>query len=193
MAMSRQDVQNMLDGLEQTVSARINNFLMGEGQPIRDAINAHNAVIIDHEQRMNHIVVQFNATTGETVVEVKRQQEVLAQNQDQASTAPNETQMLDGRLKELTASMATYAEGRDALVSQLQVDNRQLRTDTEYEFSNLKNEIEKWLDPAKAHIDGQGQSGGYGKGSPHGRHTGIDKKEIAVWKFPEDHGRKSME
>ena len=46
--------------------------------------------------------------------------------------------MLDSRLKELTTNMATYADGRDAMVIQLQADSRQLRTDTELEFNNLK-------------------------------------------------------
>ena len=107
MAMSRQDVQNMLDALEQTLAARISNFLMGEGQPIKDAINARNAVILDHEQRMTQLVEVFNSTPGVTIAEVKRQQEVLAQQQVQAPTALNETQMLDVRLKEPTQNMAT--------------------------------------------------------------------------------------
>ena len=161
MAMSEQEVKGILDTLEQTPTARINNFLMGEGQPIKDAIEAHHAEIIrqragfeDHEQRMNIIVMQFNSTTSETVAEVSRQQLKLSEQQNQASIALNETQMLDSRLTELASNMAQYAEGRDALVGELQVDSRQLRTDTEFEFNKLKSEIEKWFEFAKAHIDG---------------------------------------
>ena len=79
MARLRQDVQNMLDALEQILSSRISNFLVGEGQPVKDAINAHNAVILDHKKRMTNLVEVFNQTTSETIAEVKRQQEVLAQ------------------------------------------------------------------------------------------------------------------
>ena len=55
----------MPDALEQTLASRISNFLLGEGQPIKDAINAHNAVILDHEQRMTKLVEVFISTTGE--------------------------------------------------------------------------------------------------------------------------------
>ena len=92
--------------------------------------------------------------------------------------------MLDSRLKELTVSIEKHAENRDTLVEQVQTASAQLRIDTEFEFNKLKGEIEKWFELAKAHTDGQGQSGVFGKGSPHGGHKGIDKKEIAVWKFP---------
>ena len=78
------------------------------------------------------------------------------------------------------------------MVGQLQVDSRQLRTDTDFEFNKLKSEIEKWFELTEAHIDGQGQSGGYGKGSPHGGHKGIDKTEIAVWKLPEELDKSSF-
>ena len=119
MAMQRQDVQVMLDTLEQTLSSRISNFLMGEGQLIKDAINAHNALIFDHDRRMTTLVEVFNSTTGETIKKVKRQQEVLAKQHGQASKALDETQMLDSRLKELTQNMATYAKARDVIVEQL--------------------------------------------------------------------------
>ena len=88
--------------------------------------------------------------------------------------------------------MATYAEGRDVMVGQLQEESTKLRTDTEFEFNKLKGEIEKWFELAKAHIDGQGTSGGFGKGGPHGGHTGVDKKEIAVWKLPEEFDKASF-
>ena len=79
MALSKQDVKTMLDALEQTLSSRISNFLVSEGQPVKDAINAHNAAILVHERRMTSLVDVFNQTTGETIAEVKRQQEVLGQ------------------------------------------------------------------------------------------------------------------
>ena len=142
MALSRQDVQIMLDALEQTLSSRISNFLVSEGQPVKDAINAHNAVILDHEQRMTNLVEVFNSTTGETIAEVKRQQEVLSQQQGAASQALNKTQELDGRLKDLKESMEKYAEGRDVMVKQLRIESTKLRTDTEFEFNKLKGEIE---------------------------------------------------
>ena len=105
MALSSQDVQTMLDSLEQTLSSHMSTFLVSEGQPVKDPINAHNAVIIDHAQRMTSLVDVFNQTTGETIAEVKRQREVLGQQQGQASVALNETQMLDVRFKELTQNM----------------------------------------------------------------------------------------
>ena len=104
----------------------------------------------------------------------------MAQQQGTASKALNETQLLDSRLKELTTSIEKYNEKRDALVEQLHTESAQLRTDMEFEFSALKGEIERCFELAKAHIDGQGQIGGFGKGRPHGGHKGIDKKEIAV-------------
>ena len=55
---------------------------------------------------MNNIVTQFNSTTAVTVAEVSRQQLKLSEQQQQASTALNETQMLDSRLKELTSNIA---------------------------------------------------------------------------------------
>ena len=48
MAFTRQDAQAMLDVLGQAMAARINNFVMGEGQPIKDAIEAHNGEILSH-------------------------------------------------------------------------------------------------------------------------------------------------
>ena len=47
---------------------------------------------------MSTLVEVCNQTTGETITEVKKQQELLAQQQGQASTALNETQLLDARL-----------------------------------------------------------------------------------------------
>ena len=125
----------MLDAFEQTLSSCISNFLVGEGQPVKDAINAHNVAIRDHEQRTTTLVDVFNQTTGDTIAEAKRQQEVLAQQQRQASIALDETQMLDARLKELTQNMSTYAEGRDVMVEQLRNESTKIRTDTEFEFN----------------------------------------------------------
>ena len=201
MALTLEMVQNMLDGLETKITTRINGFVLGEGQPIKDAIDAHHTVIIkqdarfvDHEQRMNALVEDFNTKTGQTIVElrrqstlstqtvdeVKRQQEVLAGQQAQAFQALNETQNLDSRLKELTAGLDEYKSGRDSLLGQMQADNTKLRTDVETEFNAHKSNVENWFNLAKAHIDGQGTSGGVGKGGPHGGHKSVNKKEIAV-------------
>ena len=100
MAVSVEQVQRMLDDLEANISLRIKGFVMGEGRPIKDAIDTHRAAILkqedkftDHEQRMNELVTQFNLKTSQTVEEltrqnvhslqiveeVKRQQEVVAQ------------------------------------------------------------------------------------------------------------------
>ena len=142
MALTLQEVQSMMDTLEQRLTIRINGSLLGEGQPIKDAIDVHQgeiiqqrAYIVDHEQRMNAILTLFNSTTADNVAEVSRQQLKLAEQQGRASQALDETLMLVSRLKELTSNIAQYAEGRDALVEQLQVDSRQLRTDTELEFN----------------------------------------------------------
>ena len=78
------------------------------------------------------------------------------------------------------------------MVEQVQTSSTQLRKDTEYEFNKLKSEIEKCFELAKAHIDGQGQSGGFGKGSPHGGHKGIDKKEITVGNLLEELDKSSL-
>ena len=79
----------MLDGFEQKLTVRINGFVLGEGQPIKDAIDAHHAEIIqqrayivEYEQRMNAILITlFNSTTAKTVAEVSRQQLKLAEQQ----------------------------------------------------------------------------------------------------------------
>ena len=67
MALSVEMVQNMLYGLQAKTSLRINGFILSEGQPIKDAIEAHHAVILtqegrfaDHEQRMKALVSVFN-------------------------------------------------------------------------------------------------------------------------------------
>ena len=80
MAVSVEQVQRMLDDLESKISLRINGFVVGEGQPIKDAIDTHRAAILkqedkftDHEQRMNDLVSQFNLKTSQTVEEVPRQ------------------------------------------------------------------------------------------------------------------------
>ena len=115
MALTLQEVQGLMDTLEQRLTVRINGFLLGEGQPIKDAIDAHGEIIqqraytVDHEQRMNAILTPFNSTTADTVAEVSRQQLKLAEQQGQASQALNETQMLDRRLKELTVSIEKLA------------------------------------------------------------------------------------
>jgi len=135
---------------------------------------------------MNNIVEQFNATTQNTVEEVSRQQNVLAEQQGRAGQALNETQQLDERLKNLGKAMDDYTGERDILIGQLQADSAKIRTDVEYEFNTLKANVESWFELAKAHIDGQGTGGGISKGGPHGGHKSVDKKEIAVWKIPED-------
>ena len=68
----------------------------------------------------------------------------------------------------------------------MRIESGKLRTDAEFEFNKLKGGIEKWFELAEAHIDGQGTSGCFGKGGPHGGRKGVDKKEIAVWKLPEE-------
>ena len=85
MALTVEEVKKMLDGLEEKISVRVNGLVMGEGQPIKDAIDAHRGAILqqeaefkDHGQRMNDIVTQFNSTTEQTVEEVTRQN-VLSQ------------------------------------------------------------------------------------------------------------------
>ena len=154
---------------------RINGFVMGEGQPIKDAIEGHRCAIlqqeakfVDDEQRTNDIVSQFNLKTRQTVEEltrqnllsmqtveeVKRQQDVLAQQQGQAFQALNETQNLDARLKVLTEGLEDYKSGRDSLLGQMQADNLKLRTDVETEFNVLKDNVENLFSLAKAHIDG---------------------------------------
>ena len=75
----------------------------------------------------------------------------LSEQENQGSVAPNETQMLDSPI------IAQYAEGSDALVGQLQVDSRQLKTGTEFEFNKLKSEIEKWFELAEATIHFKGK------------------------------------
>ena len=175
---------------------RINSFVMGEGQPIKDAIESHRGDILkqedkftDHEQRMNDLVSQFNLKTSQTVKEltrqnllstqtideVKRQQDVLAQQQALALKALNETQNLDARLKELSGGLEDYKAGRDSLLGQMQADNLKLRVVVETEFNVLKGNVENWFSLAKAHIDGQGASGGIGKGGPQGGHKSVDK------------------
>jgi len=81
----------------------------------------------------------------------------------------------------LTEGLEDYKSGRDSLLGQMQADNLKLRTDVETEFNVLKSNVENWSSHAKSHIDGQGSSGGVGKGGPHGGHKSVDKKEIAVW------------
>ena len=56
MALTQQDAQNMTDALDERLTVRINNFLLGEGQPIKDAIDVRlaeiiqqRAYIVDHE------------------------------------------------------------------------------------------------------------------------------------------------
>ena len=46
MALTVEEVQKMLDGLEEKISVRINGFVMGEGQPIKDAIEGHRGAIL---------------------------------------------------------------------------------------------------------------------------------------------------
>ena len=144
MALSVEMVQSMLDALESKISVRINSFVMGEGQPIKDAIDTHRAAILkqedkftDHEQRMNELVTQFNLKTSQTVEEltrqnvqslqiveeVKRQQEVVAQQQTQADKALNETKGLDARLQVLTSGLDDYKAERDSLLGQMHADN----------------------------------------------------------------------
>ena len=165
MALTLEMVQNMPDGLETKIATRINGFVLGEGQPIKDAIDAHHIVIInqdarfaDHEQRMNAPVEDFNDKTAQTIAElqrqstlstqtvdeVKRQQEVLAGQQAQAFQALNETQNLDSRLKELTGGLDEYKAGRDSLLEQMHAGNVKLRTDVEAEFNVLEGNVENW-------------------------------------------------
>ena len=75
------------------------------------------------------------------------------------------------------------------MVKQVHFESTKFRTDTELELNKSKGDIEKWLELAKAHIDGQGVSGGFGKRSPH---KGIDKKEIGVWKLQEELDKSSF-
>jgi SMC interacting uncharacterized protein involved in chromosome segregation len=200
MAISREEAQQMVNALEQAMSARINAFVMSEGQPIKDSIDAHVKLLVTHnetfydlESRITRVVTEFNDSSKLTVEEISRQQGVLAEQQGRASQALHETQLLDERLKTLGNNLDKYTGERDAMLTQVQDDSAKLqaesmkiRVDVEYEFNTLKANVESWFTAAKAHIDGQGATGGFGKGGPHGGSKSVDKKEIAVWKIPED-------
>ena len=66
MAISREEAQQMVNALEQAMSARINAFVMSEGQPIKDSIDAHvklltthNDTFYDLEGRISRVVQEF--------------------------------------------------------------------------------------------------------------------------------------
>ena len=91
---------------------------------------------------MNALVTEFNTKTGQTVEEltrqnvqslqiveeVKRQQEVVAQQQTQADKALNETKDLDARLHVLSSGSDDYKAERDSLLGQMQADNSKLKS-----------------------------------------------------------------
>ena len=95
MALTLEQVQGMLATRKQehtieleALTVRINGFLQGEGQPIKDAIDAHHIEIknqrdvpVNHKQRMNDIVTQFKASSFDTIAEVARQRLVLTEQQ----------------------------------------------------------------------------------------------------------------
>ena len=115
MAISREEAQRMIDVLAESMAARINAFVMSEGQPIKDAIDAHiklltthNDTFYDLEGRITRVVTEFNDSSKLTVEEIQRQQGVLAEQQGRASQALHETQLLDERLKTLGTNLEKY-------------------------------------------------------------------------------------
>ena len=69
MALTVEEVQKMLDGLEEKISVRINSFVMG-GEVHHAEITQQRANLVDHEKRMGDILTLFKQ--GESQVSKQR-------------------------------------------------------------------------------------------------------------------------
>ena len=74
------------------------------------------------------------------------------------------------------------------MISEVKTAGDLMRAQTLEEFQKFRDNMELWYAGIKAHVekngggfDGKGKGGGEGKGS-----TRADKKDIAVWKLPDD-------
>ena len=108
------------------------------------------------------------------------QQAIIASGQ----TADGAHARLSSLLEELNQFHATTA----ASIEEVKSSGGVLRKETTEEFSKFRASIEMWYEGIKSHLDrGGGGDGGKGKGGGDSKGgSRVDKKDIAVWKLPDD-------
>ena len=198
MALTQQDVQAMIDAATASVRSDMNTIIQADGQAVvqeiaahRTEIASHRAAHLDTEQRISGIITAQNAKNAELVREITaHKNEIIAQQQqlkiqqDRAVKALEETQNLDSRLNTLNEKMNLL--GRDAkdAIDKVAADAEVTKNDILEEFEFRKIEMTQWSDGLKDQSGPPGLGGGKGKGG--GVDKNIDKKEIAVWKIPDE-------
>ena len=203
------EVKELIKKANENMAEQFGNFLkMGEAQvaEVKAVVENHNNAIRDNNQRITDLVNSTNASFG---VQHQKTETALAQTQDldgRVQAALAQTQDLDGRvqvqfqktevvlaqaqdldtrMKQLVTEMDAYADRAQAAMVAMDNSAAKTKTETMEEFVKMRQNIETWFDGLQA------RAGSGGEGPPRGSGGGafrssVDKKEIAVWKLPED-------
>ena len=190
MAMTKEEVEMLIKQNDDKLRQDLNTLITSDGEALRAEMTAHRqeifthrATFVDQESRINQIIDGQNAKNETIVGEITNQQAVLTQQHQQARQALDETQNLDGRLKDLTERLTKLGQDAKEAIDNVDIEAKKTRADTIAEFELVKRDIMKWFEAFKAQQSDGPPGLNDGKGN---RGKGIDKKDIAVWKLPED-------
>ena len=116
---------------------------------------------------------------------VEHQQAIIASGQSADSA--------HARLTSLLAEIQSLSNTTATAIVEVKASGELSRKETTEEFAKFRENIEMWYAGIKSHLDkggssdGKGNCGGDGKGS-----SRVDKKDIAVWKLPDDLDKSSF-
>ena len=188
--MTKEEVEMLIKQNDDKLRQDLNTLITSDGEALRAEMTAHRqeifthrATFVDQESRINQIIDGQNAKNETIVGEITNQQAVLTQQHQQARQALDETQNLDGRLKDLTERLTKLGQDAKEAIDNVDIEAKKTRADTIAEFELVKRDIMKWFEAFKAQQSDGPPGLNDGKGN---RGKGIDKKDIAVWKLPED-------
>ena len=188
-------VKELIKKANEEMSEKFGNFLkIGEAQvdEVKRVVEAHNEAIKDGDKRITDLVNSTNANFG---AQFQRLETALAQTQDldgraqaqfqKTEVALAQAQDLDARMKQLAAEMDAYADRAQAAMTAMDNSAAQTKKETMEEFIKLRQNIETWFDGLQVRSGNGGEMPPRGSGGNAFR-SSVDKKEIAVWKLPED-------
>ena len=123
---------------------------------------------------METALAQTQDLDGRAQAQFQKTEVALAQAQD-----------LDARMKQLAAEMDAYADRAQAAMTAMDNSAAQTKKETMEEFIKMRQNIETWFDGLQLRSGNGGEMPPRGSGGNAFR-SSVDKKEIAVWKLPED-------
>ena len=119
MAITEEDVVRMIREYDEKLRADLNAIIAHDGEALkaemvmhRGEITTHRAALVDQESRVSKLIDEQNQKNQAIIEGLTSQQAVLTQQHQQARQALDETQNLDGRLKNLAEQLTKL--GQDA-------------------------------------------------------------------------------